>query len=151
MNFQLPRIKWRLQFSLLSLLGVVTMVAVVLGLAPIVRTELALRALSNNDVEVQAGFVGLRVDINSPEAAQLRRLGPRANWMLERALSDPKKFAAAHVLLTQINEQRCRSSHSHWNEMRISVGNEADFHAEQIPQLQQHWRHRLEKDRPAKE
>ena len=75
MKFQLPIIKWRLQFSLLTLFSVVTAVAIILGVAPIVQTELALRALSNNDVEIQAGFIALRADINSPEAVQLRREG----------------------------------------------------------------------------
>ncbi|MCE9526551.1 MAG: hypothetical protein K8R36_10910 [Planctomycetales bacterium] len=150
LKLRLPRIRWRFQFSLFTLLGVVTIVAVVLGVAPIVRMELALRALSNKDVKVQGGFVGLRVDLDSPVAEYFKRSGPKANWRLESALADPNRFAAAHVLLSFINQKRIHSNHSQWNEMQISCGADDEFPTEQIPKLQEFWRNRLNANQPSK-
>ena len=155
MRFRFFTFKWRFQFSLFALLGVVTIVAIVLGIAPTVRVQLALRALSNKDVEVDGTPFGLMVDVQSSAAEQLKSFGSRANWALERALDDPERFAAAHILLTEINESQVSSfgSASHWNDMRITLhaGGSVNFHAEQISQLQEHWRNRLGKDRPASE
>ena len=142
-----------MQFSLLTLLGVVTIVAVILGILPIVRLELALRALSNNDIKVDGGYLGLRVDLESQAAEQLKRIGPKANNALERAIADSERFAAAHILLSEINNERQSSygeSASHWNNMRITLhaDGSVDFHAEQIPKLQAFWRDRLAKKLP---
>jgi len=112
-----------------------------LGFVPVVRAQLAVWSLSNKDIEIQTGFIPIRLEINSPAAQELRGLGPPANWALERALADPKRFAAAHVLLTEINERRFSMSHTHWNNMRVSSS--SDFHTEQIPDLQEFWRERL--------
>ncbi len=149
MKFRFPKLKWRLQFSLLTLFGVMTAVAVGFGIAPTIRVQLAVRALSNRDIEVQTGFIPLRLEINTPAAKQLKHFGPQANSALQRALTDPEKFAAAHVLLSSINQRRIPSTHRHWNEMRVSVSDRADFHAEQIPRLQEFWRNRLGKHRSA--
>lgn len=153
MKFQLSNTKLRLQFSLFTLLGMVTIVAVVLGVAPTVRVQLAMRGLSNEDVNVDGNYFGLQVDIESPTAEKLKRLGPQANGALERALADPKKFAAAHVLLTEINELQFRFSASHWNRMEIDLyaDGRVDFHAEQIPKLQALWRNRFGKKLPSTE
>ena len=93
----------RFQFSLFSLFAVMTGVAIFLGVAPMVRTEWALRSLSNKDVNVDGNYFGLDVKIKSPAAEKLVSYGRGANRALERALADPDKFAAAHVLLTEIN------------------------------------------------
>ena len=150
MKFQLPRIKWRFQFSLFTLLGVVTLVAIGLGIAPAVRVLLAMRALSNRDVEVDGTYIGLMVDNKSPSAEKLKLLGTQANRALERALADPERFAAAHILLTEINQRRYSISASHWNDMEITLyaDGRVDFHAEQIPKLQEFWRKRLGKNPP---
>lgn len=103
MKVRFPRFKWRLQFSLLTLFGVMTAVAVGFGFASIIRLQLAVWALSNSDIEVQSGFVSLRLTINTPAAKQLKDFGPQANWALQRALADPERFAAAHVMLSMTN------------------------------------------------
>src|SRR5262245_53712661 len=104
MNPVSPKRKWHWQFSLISLFGFMTVVALYFGIAPIVRIHLAVRALSNEDVDVHFGYGGLRLDIHGSAAEQLKRFGTRSNEPLERALADPNKFAAAHVLLTEINQ-----------------------------------------------
>src|SRR5260370_1198611 len=111
MKPRLPKIRWRFQFSLFTLLSVVTVIAVVLGVVPIVRMELALRALSNKDIKVQCGFLPLRVDIDSPSAEYLKRSGHHANSRLASTLADPNRFAAAQVLLSYINQKRIHSDH----------------------------------------
>lgn len=159
MNFRFPRFKWRLQFSLLTLFGMMTAVAVGFGIAPTIRVQLAVRALSNNDIEVDGGPLGLMVKINSPAAEKLRHLGHQANSALVRALNDPERFAAAHVLLMEINENPSwftaykGDEASHWNEMQIDLfaNGKVDFHAEQIPKLQDFWRNHLSKHRPGEE
>jgi hypothetical protein len=153
MKFRFPRFKWRLQFSLLALFGVMTAVAVGFGIAPTIRVQLAVWALSNKDVEVSGGYGGLAVEIHSPSAEQLKNIGESANWALERALADPERFAAAHVLLTEINQVPKGGSASHWNGMKISLWayRPTDFHAEQIPKLQEYWRNRLGKHQPGEE
>jgi len=58
----------RFQFSLAALFVVTTAVAAVLGLTPIVRTQLALRDLKNEDVEVMCTDWGYIVSIDSRAA-----------------------------------------------------------------------------------
>jgi hypothetical protein len=110
--------------------------------------ELALRALFNKDVEVHGGYLGLQVDLKSRAAEYLKRVGPSANKALERAIADPERFAAAHVLLSEINDNQSNfsGSASHHNNMKITLYADergVDFHAEQIPKLQEFWRNRL--------
>jgi hypothetical protein len=141
----------RLQFSLHTLFAVTTAVAVFLGISPMIRREWALQELSNKDVQVAGTYVGLWVDIQSPAAERLKRSGASANWVLESALGDPEKFAAAHILLSEINQRRGLldlgyvDTATHWNEMQISLyaDGRVDFHKEQIPKLQEYWRKRL--------
>jgi hypothetical protein len=137
----------RFQFSLFALFAVMTGVAIFLGVAPMVRTEWALRSLSNKDVNVDGNYFGLDVKLKSPAGEKLVRYGRGANRALERALADPDKFAAAHVLLTEINLKSIPYSASHWNEMQISLyaNGSVDFHKEQIPKLQEFWRRQLAK------
>ncbi len=154
MKFRLPKIHWRFQFSLFTLLSVVTVVVIVLGVVPIVRKELAIRALSNKDVEVHGGYLGLQVDLKSRAAEYLKRVGPNANGALERAIGDPERFAAAHVLLSEINDNQSNfsGSSSHHNNMKITLYGDSrgtDFHAEQIPKLQEFWRNRLNASQPS--
>jgi hypothetical protein len=154
MKLRLSKIRWRFQFSLFTLLSGVTVVAIVLGVVPIVRMELALRALLNKDVEVHGGYLGLQVDLKSRAAEYLKRVGPNANRALERTIADPERFAAAHVLLSEINDNQSNfsGSASHHNNMQITLyGDErgVEFHAEQIPKLQEYWRNRLDAHHPS--
>ena len=134
----------RFQYTLAALFVVTTAVAAVLGLTPILRTQLALRDLKNEDVEVMCTDWGYIVSIDSPAANRLHSSGPNSNWALESALSDPKRFAAAHALLTKINQRKVTLRRDHYNEMRISFNDgHYDFHAEQISELQEFWRVKL--------
>jgi hypothetical protein len=139
----------RFQFSLLTLFVVTTIVAGILGLTPIIRTQLALRSLTNKDVEVMCTDWGYVVNIDSTAANRLVRSGRSSNWILERALADPEKFAAAHALLTAINQPRITLRRGFYNEMQISYDEgRYVFDEEQIPKLQEYWREGLSKKQP---
>jgi hypothetical protein len=89
-KFRLSKIRWHFQFSLLTLLSAVTIIAVFLGVAPIVRMEWALRALSNKDVEGEFSAYGYEFAVNSSSAMYFKRLGPKANKSLQGALANPE-------------------------------------------------------------
>jgi hypothetical protein len=129
------------QFRLLTLLATITSVALCLAWWPALRARWMVYTLANNQVNVDGSYVGLIVRLDNANADQLRQMGPRATPYLLAALSDGNRFAAAHVLLTDINCREYSFSAEHWNQMRVSLyaDGRIDFHPEQIPQLRQYW------------
>ena len=130
-----------MQFSLAALLILCTVLAIGFAVTPMVRTYVAVRNLSNNELTVGGNYFGLDVEISGDSAAYLTDLGIVANSRLTDALADEKKFAAAHVLLTSINLTEYSISGSHWNHMTIDTHADGtlDFHSEQIPELIEYW------------
>ncbi len=139
-----PTRRW-FQFSLASLFLVMTAVAVWFGLGPSIRLHLAVRQLSNADVDVDGTYFGLMLNVHGDAAKCLREFKTRVNRPLRAALGDPDKFAAAHILLTDTNEPKYNLSASEWNHMRITLyaDGRTDFHIEQMAALQKYWDKKL--------
>jgi hypothetical protein len=134
------------QFRLQTLLALMTAVAVGLASWPTLRLIWLVESISNNQVRVDGGNLGLMVELETPAAQQIRRYGTRANSLLFAALKDPERFAAAHVLLTRINIRQATRSGREWNGMRIGhVGHYGhdDFPRDQIPRLREYWKAQL--------
>lgn len=135
----------RFQFRIASLFVAITAIGIVLGLGPWLFACWNTGLLDNSDLKVDGTGVGLLVRIDSPAAKRLRLCGPRANACLLAALRDPNRFAAAHVLLTDMNAQVVQSDAAYWNSMRITLYSDgtADFHPEQAEKLAKHWATKL--------
>ena len=134
------------QFRLATIFVIVTIIACSLALAPRIRAYLNVRSLSNRDVQVDGNFIGLMVRLDTSAANQLRKQGKSANLTLLAALRDPDKFAAAHILLSEINDgPHFFYSAGEWNGMRVTLHADGriDFHPEQAPQLEADWNARL--------
>ena len=131
----------RFQFSLATIFIVTLVFGLWFGLAPSVRAYAAIRGLSNKDVSVGGGFFGLDIRISGESATYLESLGKDANPWLQDALDDKQRFAAAHVLLVNINLSQQVSTDSHWNRMQATLhaDGSTDLHVSQIPKLVQHW------------
>ena len=111
------------QFRLATIFVIVTIVACVLAFGPWMRAYLNVRSLSNSDVKVDGSYIGLMVSLDTSAANALRKQGRSANPLLLAALREPDKFAAAHVLLTNINAGRSPRTISagDWNGMRVTL------------------------------
>jgi hypothetical protein len=133
------------QFRLATIFVVVTIVACSLALWPRIRAYRNVRSISNADVQVDGGTLGLMVQLDTPAANALRKQGPGANSALFAELRDKDRFAAAHVLLTDINDKHKYISAGEWNGLRVTLhaDGRVDFHPEQIPQLEAKWTERL--------
>jgi len=125
------------QFRLL-LLGLMTAAAIGLACWPTLRLYWLVETISNDQVRIDGNIIGLVAQFDTHAAQQVRSYGPRANRALIVALNDPDRFAAAHVLLTQINcPGYIFGDTAKWNELEI------DLDPEQIPHLQEYWKARL--------
>jgi len=135
------------QFRLLTLLGLMTAAAIGLACWPTLRLYWLVETISNDQVCVDGTTLGLMVQFDTRAAQQVRSYGPRANPALIVALNDPDRFAAAHVLLTEINCREYSLNGGKWNELEIALYGDGriDFHPEQIPHLQGYWKARLGK------
>lgn len=144
MNERPNKQRWY-QFSLGSLFVLTTLVALWFGVGPRVRAYWAVQRLSNGDVQVDGNIFGLDVQIRGDAAEEVLNLGKAANPSLQSALDNPERFAAAHVLLTRINQNRYFVSASHWNGLEIDLyaDGRVDFHSEQMPELKQIWKDHL--------
>ena len=97
--------------------------------------------LTNDDVAWNGNFLGLQPTIKGSTAKQLLSLGGQASPALRKALSEPGKFAAAHVLLTQIEKKEYQISASHWNNLKVDLHADGtvDLHPEQIGKIKALW------------
>jgi RNA polymerase sigma factor (sigma-70 family) len=112
--------------------------------------EPLIAALSNDDIAWDhRDFRTLTPRVRGKAAQALLTQGHKAGPALVRALDDPHKFAAAHVLLTMILKEDFPSMPSllvndatlgQWNHLRVSFrGQEIDFHADQRHELKRFW------------
>jgi hypothetical protein len=76
--------------------------------------------LSNADVEWEADFVGRAPTLTGEAARRLAELGEQAIPELLRALSDPGRFAAAHVLLTRLSGVEYQA-YPEWNGLKVDI------------------------------
>jgi len=136
--------RW-LQFRIASLFGVVTIIAICLGIGPQIYAYINVRFLSNNDLRVDGTPLGLSVILNTSSAKRLRWLGKKANPSLLSAMRDPNRFAAAHVLLSEINLREQQLSSAEWNHMRIDLyaDGTVDLHPRQAEKLERYWKETL--------
>lgn len=102
--------------------------------------------LNNEDVDWDGNFLGLSPAIQGVAAQELLNLGKAANDVLIRALADPDRFAAAHVLLTHINHKGFNLSASEWNGLRVILRADGRtiLYPEQRTELQEYWRRELQ-------
>lgn len=97
--------------------------------------------LNNDDVSWDGSYFGLIPHCDGKSARSLLKVGRRATPALMAALEDREKFAAAHVILTELWQYSFSISGSHWNGLRVtlSANGETGFYAEQIPELRRQW------------
>ena len=95
--------------------------------------------LRNDDITWEGSLVGLVPDVTGPAASYLLTLGEDAVPFLLGAVSDTSKFAAAHVLLTEISGARL--SDEGWNGLLVdlSADGRAHFDASQASALTALW------------
>ena len=98
--------------------------------------------LTNADVKWDGNTLGLSPSIEGKAAKQLLDLGKQATPVLRKTLSDPGKFAAAHVLLTEIETTEYEVSASHWNKLKVDLNADGtvDLHPEQIDDIKTMWK-----------
>ena len=115
------------------------------GVVGPVEVGAAVAELSNGDVTWHGTFAGLMPRITGEPARRLAEAGEEATPALVAALADADKFAAAHVVLTQIHVREMQLSGSHWNGLRVTLT--ADdltlLYPEQREELREHWQRRL--------
>jgi hypothetical protein len=111
--------------------------------APVATSSATLR-VSNADLIWDgnpAGYAPWCTDAAEPRCAAIRKQGPAAIPGLIEALSDPDRFVAAHVLLTQLARVRYQAF-PRWNglELRLHGDGGADIDPRQRFILQERWR-----------
>jgi len=134
-----PKRRWA-QFSIRSLLLVTAIVGT--GFAWWLHEPYRLVGkLRNSDVSWDGGHFGLDARVTGDTAVSLLRHGRRATPALLDAIEQSDKFAAAHVLLTKLWQNRYPVSGAEWNHLRVTLyGNgKLDYHAEQIPAVRVYW------------
>ena len=109
--------------------------------APNEDLQLQISQLANSDIIWEGTTFGLYPAIMDKAAQNILKQGERAAPGLRDALSDPDKFAAAHVLLTMIGKKEFPASAEHWNGLRVDL--EADgtvkLHPEQMAEIKKTW------------
>jgi hypothetical protein len=61
--------------------------------------------IANSDITWDGSYIGLTPRIEGEASKNVLALGAPATAALVAALDDPERFAAAHVLLTQIRRE----------------------------------------------
>src|SRR5262245_20170495 len=135
----LPR-RW-FQLRLISLLTAVTLIAFCLAIGPEVFAYWSVRTLTNKEVKVDGTYVGLIVGVTPRNSQRIKWAGRRAHRHLIRALQDPNRFAAAHVVLTNMHSGGLNISSTRWNGLYLTLraDGSVDFHPEQMEDLASHW------------
>lgn len=98
--------------------------------------------LTNTDIRWEGTDFGLHPFVEGRPAINLLDLGRLSSPALRKALSDPAKFVAAHVLLTQIEKKEYQISASHWNNLSVDLHADGtvDIHPEQIEKIMAMWK-----------
>lgn len=105
----------KIQFPLLAIFVVTTVVAVIFAVLPGWQIRSAVQGLSNQDLRIDDDPFGFGVFIVGEDVDKIRRFGKDANRYLVRALDDPERFAVAHWLLAEINKDRFDKARDYWN------------------------------------
>ncbi len=98
--------------------------------------------LSNTDVHWDGTRFGLTPTLTGAAANRPLNMGDEAVPELLEALSDPDKFVAAHVILTQLSGVQYQSFPA-WNglEVVLAADGTVSINPAQRPTLVQRWRH----------
>src|SRR5262245_34777718 len=140
----LPR-RW-FQLRLISLLTAVTLIAFCLAIGPEAFAYWSVRTLTNEVVRVDGTYFALTVGVTPRNAQRIKWAGRRAHRHLVQALRDPNRFAAAHVVLTNMQHPGMfNASSTRWNGLYITLSSNGsvDFHPEQIDGLASWWEAQL--------
>jgi hypothetical protein len=109
------------------------------------RTQDLLNRMRNEDVRWAGTFIGIiPIELVGP-TLELRDISEDINFLLVKALRDPNKFVAAHVLLTFRTSIINQASASQWNslEVQLSSNGETSFEGNNLIELQKQWTERL--------
>jgi hypothetical protein len=102
--------------------------------------------IKNSDISWDGTYVGLIPRITGAGSAEVLKVGDAAVPALIGALDEPDKFAAAHVLLTQIQMAGVDRplSASQWNGLRVDLSADGSVrvYPEQREELKAFWRAR---------
>ena len=98
--------------------------------------------LTNADIRWDGTDLGLHPFVEGRPANKLLGLGKLASPALRKALSDPNKFVAAHVLLTQIEKKKYQISASRWNNLSVNLHADGtvNYLPEQITKIMAMWK-----------
>jgi hypothetical protein len=83
------------------------------------RTETLVQLLSNDDIRWDGTAIGLLPEVTGDSAKELLESGGEIVPQLMKALEDPSKFIAAHVLLTLIT--KVQYSSLPWNGLALDI------------------------------
>jgi len=111
--------------------------------------------LSNDDIDWDhRNWATVMPRIEGKTAKSILALGPKSKPALLKAMDDPKKFAAAHVLLSSIHKSNFPVIQSaftsdaiiaFYNHMRIDFrATSIDFHPKQRTGLKRFWKRELD-------
>lgn len=105
----------------------------------------AIAAMSNRDISWNGDYLGLEPHVSGNAAQYLLKAGPEATPLLLKALHDPSKYVAAHVILTLRNTEALRPSASEWNDLSIELRPDRTvrYDVRQMATLQELWARRL--------
>jgi len=116
------------------------------------RPDDAEATISNNDIEWDGDYVGLRPTIAKGSSVVLASVGNRDSVpQLIARLKCEDQFVAAHVLLTEISGVEYIRNASHWNGMAVQLlaSGEVIFRKEDMPVLWQAWHEWLANGTPS--
>ena len=134
------------QLRLTTLLTAVTVIACCLAIGPDVFAYWSVQSLTNEEVQVDGTYFALSVDVTPCHTKCVKWAGRRAHRHLLQALRDPNRFAAAHVVLHNMNNPGSINVNStRWNGlyMTLRADGSVDFHPEQIEDLARSWEAKL--------
>ena len=104
-------------------------------------TDELVHQLRNSDITWGGSYGGFTPRTTGDTARAIRQRGISATPLLVEALDDPQRFAAAHVVLTEMHFWG-RSFHSTpWNGLRVTLYGDGtvDLHSEQMPSIKEFW------------
>lgn len=136
------------QLRLITLLTAVTVIACCLAIGPDVFAYWSVRTLTNKEVQVDGTYLGLIVGVTPRHTKRVKWAGRRAHRHLLLALRDPNRFAAAHVVLHNMDQAgSINVSSTRWNGLYLTLHGDGsvDFHPEQIENLASWWEAKLAK------
>ena len=107
------------------------------------RASRLVEKIANSDIAWDGTYIGLTPRIEGEPSRNVLALGTPATAALVAALDDPERFAAAHVLLTQIRMHGAFEVSGHsWNQLRVELrtNGQVTLDPAQRHQLKAFWR-----------